>query len=164
MSLRANLEKLPDACWYNTHIKIKALSTLDDLIYAGYECQLQEEQKDLVSPFWFLIGRAYLNRENHYPCIIYTADDKPIGFINLCTWIGKGDAYSWSFYIDKEHQGKGYGKQAAALAVSLLKSANPQRQIKLSAEVTNTKAHALYLSLGFKKLSETDGDDIVFGL
>lgn len=164
MSLRVDLEKLIDEHWQNTHVKIKPLSTEADLIYAGYDCQLTDGQKELVNPFWFSIGRAYLFKEDNYPCIIYNACNEPVGFINLVKWLGSGDAYSWSYFIDKNHQGKGYGKHAAQLAVHILKSANPQKQIKLSTEACNTIAQALYISLGFEKLAEMDGDDIVFGL
>lgn len=164
MSLRADLEKLTDQYWQNDYVKIRPLLTESDLIYAGYECQLTDEQKDLVNPFWFSVGRAYLFKEDNYPCIIYNECEEPIGFINLDKWLGSGDAYSWSYFIDKKHQGKGYGKHAAQLAVHILKSANPEKQIKLATEVCNTKAQRLYVSLGFEKLSEMDGDDIVFGL
>ena len=164
MSLRTDLENVSGELWQNSRVKIKPLTTQADLVYAGHQCELTDEQKELVSPFWFLIGRAYLNKENHYPCIIYNESDTPIGFINLCVWGGEGDAYSWSFYIDKKHQNKGYGKQAAELAVSILKAANPRKQIKLATESTNSKAQGLYLALGFEKLPEMDGDDLVFGL
>lgn len=164
MSLRTDLEKLSDGHWQNEYVKIKPLTTEADLIYAGFDCQLTGAQKTLVNPFWFSIGRAYLFKEDNYPCIIYNACNEPVGFINLDKWLGSGDAYSWSYYIDKDHQGKGYGKHAARLAVHILKAANPGKQIKLSAELSNSAAQALYLSLGFAKLSELDGDDVVFGL
>ena len=164
MSLRADLEKLSDEHWQNTYVRIKPLTTEADLIYAGFDCQLTDAQKELVNPFWFSIGRAYLFRDDNYPCIIYNACDEPVGFINLCKWLGSGDAYSWSYYIDRDHQKMGYGKQAARLAVRILKSANPKKQIKLSTECSNSAAQGLYMSLGFEKLAELDGDDLVFGL
>lgn len=164
MSLRADIEKLSDEHLQNEYVKIKPLSTEADLIYAGYNCKLTDEQKELVNPFWFSIGRAYLCREDNYPCIIYNEKNEPIGFINLCKWLGDGDAYSWSYFIDKEYQGKGYGRQAAQLAVAVLKLANPIKHIKLATETCNVKAQRLYISLGFEKLAEMDGDDIVFGL
>ena len=69
-----------------------------------------------------------------------------------------------NFRFDTKHQRKGYGRQAAQLAVNILKSANPDKSIKLAAEAHNAKAHQLYASLGFMQLPETDGDDMVFGL
>ena len=164
MSLRGDLEKLSAKYWQNEQVQIRPITTESDLIYAGYECQLKEEQKSLVNPFWFSIGRAYLFREDHYPCIIYNSFHDPVGFINLSKWLGCGDAYSWSYYIDQNHQGKGYGKLAAQLAIQILKAANPDKKIKLAAEAKNIKAQALYMSLGFERLAEMDGDDLVFGL
>ncbi len=164
MSLRTDLERLADEHWENSHVKIRPLTSEADLIYAAYECQLTDEQKDLVNPAWFSIGRAYLFREDNYPCIIYNERNEPIGFINLNKWLGGGDAYSWSYFIDKEYQGKGYGKHTAQLAVNILKSASPVKQIKLATETCNIRAQKLYMALGFEKLSEMDGDDIVFGL
>ena len=76
----------------------------------------------------------------------------------------KGMPIPWSYYIDCRQQRKGYGKSAARLAIHILKSANPKKPIKLAAETNNRLAHALYASLGFKKLDEMDGGDIVFSL
>ena len=164
MSLREELEQLRDEYWENDYVKINPLTTQADLIYAGFDCRLTEEQQALVNPFWFSIGRAYLFRDDHYPCIIYNACNEPVGFINLVKWLGSGDAYSWSYFIDKDHQGKGYGTQAARLAIQILKAANPNMPIKLATERSNAAAQRLYLSLGFEKLAELDGDDLVFGL
>lgn len=164
MSLRSDLEKLADEHWQNAYVKIKPLSTMSDVIYAGCGCQLNDEQKDLVNPFWFSIGRAYLFKEDNYPCIIYNECNQPVGFIILSKWLAIGDAYSWSYFIDKDQQGKGYGKRAAQLAIHILKTANPNMCIKLATEETNIKAQQLYKSLGFEQLSEMDGDDLVFGM
>ena len=117
----------------------------------------------MVSPFWYTIGRAYLFAEDNYPCIIYNEKSEAIGFINLCKCIGD-EANSWSFYIDKDHQGKGYGKASAALAIGILKMAAPEMKIKLATEQANEKAQKLYESLGFIKTDELDGDDLVYVL
>jgi hypothetical protein len=82
--MRKSLQALDKRCWRNDTVSIKPIETMDELIYAGYDCRLTEEQKDMVSPFWFTIGRAYLFPENHYPCIIYNEKSEAIGFINLC--------------------------------------------------------------------------------
>ena len=164
MSLRTDLEKLADEHWQNEYVKIRPITTQSDLIYLGCDCQLTDEQQELVNPFWFSIGRAYLFRDNNYPCIIYNDHNAPVGFINLCKWLGSGDAYSWSYYVDINQQGKGYGRHAAELAIHILKATDPEKMIKLSTEVCNEKAQKLYLSLGFEKLAEMDGDDLVFGM
>lgn len=164
MSLRAALEYIDDAVWFGDGVCIRPIQTQEELAYAVFECQLDEEQKELVNPAGFSIGRAYLYPEDNVPCLIYDENREPIGFISLCKWLGNGNAYSWSYYIDKKHQNKGYGKNAAALAIRILKAADSQKTIKLSTEESNEKAQCLYISLGFQKLPERDGDDIVFGL
>ena len=84
-----------------------------------------------------------------------------IGYIVLRKW-SDGNANSWSYYLDKNQQGYGYGRTAATLAVRILKAADPDTPIKLSAELANTKAHHLYTSIGFQQTGETDGDDLIF--
>ena len=113
MGIRSALETVSIDLWSDARVSIRPLKTESDLIYATYECQLEAWQKELVNPAWFSIGRAYLFREDNYPCIVCNEQMTPIGFIDLCKWLGEGDAYSWSFYIDKRYQGKGYGKSAA---------------------------------------------------
>lgn len=164
MGIRSDLEMARNDLWSNDHVSIRPLTTESDLIYAAYDCQLDDEQKELVNHAWYSIGRAYLFRDDNYPCIICNEQMLPIGFINLCKWLSEGDAYTWSYYIDRRHQGKGYGKSAAQVAVQLLKAANPDKPIKLATERGNGKAQRLYRSLGFELLPELDGDDIVFGL
>ncbi|NLZ70172.1 MAG: GNAT family N-acetyltransferase [Clostridiaceae bacterium] len=164
MSLRTALENVEPALWTDGRVSISPLKTEADLIYAAYECRLSEEQKELANPAWFSIGRAYLFREDNYPCIICNERMRPISFINLCKWLGEGDAYTWSFFIDRNYQGKGYGRSAAQAAIRILKAANPTKPIKLAAEKSNERTQLLYISLGFTLLPGLDGDDIVFGL
>ena len=130
-----------------------------DLWFATVECRLAPGQEDYVNPAGFSIGRAWLNPESNIPCII-RKDGIRIGYIVLRNW--KDNATSWSYYLDKDWQGQGYGKTAARLAVKILKSAMPELPVKLSAEKENTKAQRLYKSVGFLLTDETDGDDLVF--
>ena len=164
MSLRTELEKIEKDRLQNGRVRIRPIETEADVIYAVCECRLSDEQKELVNPAWFSLGRAYLRRGDNYPCIICNENNDPIGFINFCKWLGSGEAYSWSYFIYEKSQGKGYGRSAAELAISILKSILPSLPIKLSTEVVNIKAQSLYVSLGFRLLPEKDGDDIVFGL
>ena len=164
MALRKELKAIDAACWGSSRVRFRPLETEEDLIYACYVCQLTDEQRELVNPAWFSVGRAYLFPEDNYPCLICSERGEPVGFINLDTWLGEGDAYSWSYFIDKGQQGKGYGKAAAELAIRLLKAADPEKPIKLATEKDNERAQRLYASLRFPLLPELDGDDLVFGL
>ena len=164
MSLRKRLEKLPDAFWHRELVNFRPVQSEEDLVFACCECQLTKEQQEVVNPAWFSIGRAYLSREDNYPCIILNEQMIPIGFINFCKWLPCGNAYSWSFFIDKRYQGRGYGRRTATKAVQVLKAADPHKAIKLAAEPDNKRAQALYIDLGFRILPELDGNDLVFAL
>lgn len=158
------LNNLPLSCYNNKNVFFRLIQNEEDLGYAVIVCKLKDEQKDFVNPAGFSIGRAYLNPDNNYPCVICSSDGTRIGFINLIKWLGKGEGLSWSFYIDKNYQGKGFGTSAAKLAISILKTAFPNETIKLSTETYNVKAIELYSKLGFKKINELDGNDLVFAI
>ena len=164
MSLRSDLKKLSPEDWRNERIKLRPLLTEDNLIYAACDCQLTEEQQERVNPAWFSIERTYLFPEASLPCLIENEQSEPIGFLNLCQWSVESDTSSWSCFIGRRHQKKGCGKAAAQLAVHILKTAAPEKPIKLATEAQNLPAQSLYVSLGFQKLPEMDGDDLVFAL
>ena len=159
-TLKQKIAALSPAFFSLDSISIRPIVDDDDLWYAVVECRLAPGQEEYVNPAGFSIGRAYLNPEDNIPCIIWK-DNVRIGYIVLRKWFG-GNANSWSYYLDKDQQGKGYGKAAARLAIQILKAADPQKPIKLSTEAANEKAHRLYRSIGFRHLGEMDGDDLVF--
>ena len=144
MALRKELKAIDAACWGNSRVRFRPLETEEDLIYACYTCQLTDEQREQVNPAWFSIGRAYLCPEDNYPCLICSEQGEPVGFINLDTWLGEGDAYSWSYFIDKGQQGKGYGKAAARLAIRLLKAADPEKPIKRRKKIKPLKPFCVF--------------------
>lgn len=164
MSLRSDLKKLSPEDWRNERIRLRPLLTEDNLIYAACDCQLAEEQQERVSPAWFSIERAYLFPEASLPCLIENEQGEPIGFLNLCQWSAESDTSSWSCFIGRRHQKKDCGKAAAQLALHILKTAAPEKPIKLATEAQNLPAQSLYVSLDFQKLPEMDGDDLVFAL
>ena len=162
------LKALPAEIWHSETVSIQPIRDDDDLWYATVECRLYPEQEDFVNPAGFSIGRAWLNPDDHLPCIIRDARGKRIGYIILQNWLSlekSGEkAYNWSYYLDRDSQGLGYGRAAAELAVKILKTAAPDIPIKLSTEADNAKAQGLYQSIGFLKTAEMDGDDYVFRL
>lgn len=164
MSLRSDLKKLSPEDWRNERIKLRPLLTEGNLIYAACDCQLTEEQQERDNPAWLSIERAYLFPEANLPCLIENEQSEPIGFLNLCQWSAESDISSWSCFIGRRHQKKDCGKAAAQLALHILKTAAPEKPIKLATEAQNLPAQSLYVSLGFQKLPEMDGDDLVFAL
>lgn len=158
-TLKQKITNLSPALFSLDNISIRPIVDDDDLWYAVVECRLAPGQEEYVNPAGFSIGRAYLNPEDNIPCIILL-NDTPIGYIVLRKW--DNTTNSWSYYLDRDYQGRGHGKAAARLAIQILKAADPQKPIKLSTEAANEKAHHLYRSIGFRHLGEMDGDDLVF--
>ena len=164
MSIREKLQSLPEAVFTGGGITIREIRDDDDLWYVTVECTLGPGQEEFVNPAGFSIGRAYLNPADNVPCVICLESGERIGYIIFREWLAEGDAYTWSYYLDKDWQGQGYGEKAARLAVRILKTADAGMPVKLSTEQENRKAQRLYQKIGFRKLDEMDGDDLVFGL
>ena len=164
MSVRKELEKLGLEALIGETVSFKPVTTEKDVIYVGYDCQLEPGQWDLVNPPWFTFGRAYLAPEDHFPCVILNEEGTYIGFIDLCKWICEGEAYTWSCFIDKNHQGKGYGKAVVAHAIRIFCQAKAHCDIKVAVEAANARAQHLYETMGLTRLEEMDGDDLVYGL
>ena len=63
----------------------------------------------------------------------------------------------WSmsrFMIDKQFQGKGYGKQAAIAFLEYFKTKHIADKIYISVSLENTVAHKMYSSIGFTEVKE----------
>lgn len=159
-TLKEKIDVLPSSVFTKNNIHIRPIRDDYDLWYAVVECRLAPGQEDFVNPSGFSIGRAYLHPESNIPCIIWHGNNR-IGYIVLRQWNGE-EANSWSYYLSREHQGQGFGKAAAQLAIQILTTADPATPIKLSTEQANHKARRLYTSLGFHHEGELDGDDLVF--
>lgn len=159
------LKSVPAHIWHSETVSIQPIRDDDDLWYATVECRLYPEQEDYVNPAGFSVGRAWLHPEDNLPCIIRNSGGQRIGYIVLRKWLGCGEtACNWSFCLDRDWQGQGYGRAAAKLAVKILKAAASDIPVKLSTETDNGKAQGLYQSIGFVKTDEMDGDDYVFRL
>lgn len=164
MSLREDWDRLPPGVAAGGGIAIREIRDDDDLWFATAECALAPGQEELVNPAGFDIGRAYLNPADNVPCVICLEDGTRIGFIVFRMWLAAGTAYSWGYHLDRNWQGRGYGERAARFAIRILKAMGGDMPIKLSAEVENTRAQRLYERIGFHRLDELDGDDLVFAL
>lgn len=98
--------------------------------------------------------------------------ETPVGFVML----GYGsigdeeepaivnDSYCiWRFMIDKNHQGRGYGKTAMEKVLAYIRTfpCGQASRCWLSYEPENEAARALYAQFGFRETGETDGDEVV---
>lgn len=107
-----------------------------------------EHQKSFVSITADSLAQAYVYRNTAFPFAIY-ADEKPVGFIMLGYYESRKQYTLWKFLIDKEYQGKGYGKEALKQGITYLKEQFDAKEIYTGVSLGNEAAKGLYKSMGF---------------
>lgn len=145
-------------------------STLNDII----SLHVAEHQRSFVADNAFSIMEAYIalsKGETALPFGIYL-EDTAIGFVMFgygrAGYAGEPDCAEgscciWRFMIDQLWQGRGYGRQALALALKYLytQPTGPAKACWLSYAPENMAARALYASMGFVENGEHCGSEIV---
>lgn len=135
--------------------------------------KVSESQKSFVASNDVSIIEAYttITANGHaFPFGIYE-EDQPVGFVMIGygqddDWkdapaIADGNYNLWRLMIDQNHQNRGYGKQAVALALRFVRSfpCGPADFCWLSYELENAVAKSLYASFGFVETGEKDGEE-----
>lgn len=121
--------------------------------------EVNEEQAAYVAS-----GSYYLclcNYDGLWNPLAIQLDDQVIGFMmwafdeddNSC-WLG-------GITIDKEFQGKGYGKAAVQTALDMLSREQGCKQFALSYNPDNKAARHLYSTLGFEEKGEMEEDEVI---
>jgi diamine N-acetyltransferase len=112
-----------------------------------------------------LASNAYSIAQSKYdeaaqPRAIY-AGDKAVGFL-MYDVPEVDDAEQtvsiYRFMVDREHQGKGYGRAALSLAIDEIRQIPGIRKIAISYVHGNEAAKAFYASFRFIELPGKDGD------
>jgi diamine N-acetyltransferase len=100
-----------------------------------------------------VLAKAYIRPDGleWVPYAIY-ADAEMVGLVALAYVPGSQDQYwVYHFFIDRSHQGKGYGKAAFQACIQLICELHPDcRQLNLAVHPENSRAQQLYTSLGFQ--------------
>ncbi|WP_274310242.1 GNAT family N-acetyltransferase [Solibacillus daqui] len=125
--------------------------------------KVKREQEDWVASNITILARAYVYRE--YKSIAYAIYDSntPIGLLLQRDFIdnGKRCCVLDQFMIDEQFQGKGYGKKAMQLWISLIKKDINYDSIILCYKEEDFIACKLYQSLGFQHTGEVDEDEVI---
>ena len=99
--------------------------------------------------------------------------ETPVGFVMIgyddaelfdgAPRIARGNYLIWRLMIDRAWQGRGYGREALALALDYIRTFPCGRAdcCWLSYEPENAAARGLYRAFGFVENGEMDGDEIV---
>ena len=146
--------------------------THENLCECIYNIQTTEEQKAFVDSNVESLAEAYASITNGgfaTPYAVYD-NDIMVGFV-MYTFADKigGDLsapyilpcyYIWRILIDKNHQGKGYGKQTITKIIDEIKTMpyGEADRIYTSWSPNNIPSKSLFEPLGFFETGEIDGD------
>lgn len=112
-------------------------------------CALEpnEAQKAFVAPNAVSIAQAYFNPAAAFRAVY--ADETPVGFLMWRPGEADASCVLWRFMVDKDHQGRGYGREALALWLQSL-SAQGYRTVRTSYVAGDAGPRQFYLAQGFK--------------
>ena len=137
--------------------------------------EVAEAQRAFVAANGVSIIEAYtaITGNGHaFPFGIYDGDTL-VGFLMIgfdvddywddAPEIARGNYNLWRLMIDKNHQGRGFGKEAVRLALDFIRAFPCGEAVYcwLSYEPENRAARQLYRSFGFEETGEMDGEEII---
>ena len=150
--------------------KITGRNIWDILKLSVYEAQqdfVASNDLSIIEAYTTITGNGYA-----FPFGIYE-DDMPVGFLMIgfdtdeywdnAPSMAKGNYNLWRLMIDKNHQKKGYGREAVKLALNFIKTfpCGEAEYCWLSYEPENEVASRLYRSFGFVETGEMDGEELI---
>lgn len=91
-------------------------------------------------------------------------DEDPVGFAMLEEDSCKDVYFLWRLMIAKEHQGRGYGKQAMEAVIEYLRRRTDAEKLRTSCLPGAGGPESFYLALGFQRTQETLEDEAVLSL
>ncbi len=122
-----------------------------------------ENQVPFVPSNVYSIAQSSVYKETAFPFGVY-ANDNLVGFVMIGYHENEKQHKLWRLMIDKNHQGKGYGKSALKLAVNYMINHYEILEIGTKTHCDNIVAQNLYKSIGFKIVDKVDANQIVMRL
>ena len=107
-------------------------------------------QKAFVSSTACSLAQAYVYSGTAFPFAVY-ADNTIVGFIMLGYYENSKQYTLWKLLIDKEHQRKGYGKDALKQGIVYLIEKFDVKEVYTGVALGNEVAKHLYSSIGFEE-------------
>lgn len=124
---------------------------------ACIKLEISREQKEFVAPNWYSLLEDNYEKKRQ-PFALYH-EEEIVGFIMFSYYPADADYAidSWwieRLMIDKNYQGKGYGRAALKLALNWFSTTIGADELRLSVVPANDVALKLYHSLGFELTGE----------
>lgn len=135
-----------------TNISFQAITSAN--VEAVQMISLHENQKNFIETADACLREA-ASVEQWRPVAIL-ADEQIVGFAMYGSFGKQKDTWIDRIMIDKQQQGKGYGKQAMLALIEIVLATYNVKTIYLSIVEGNSVARQLYESIGFTYMNEKD--------
>jgi len=129
------------------------------------DLNVKEDQKDYVALNSVSIAQGHYSKSAWFKGIFY--DDRPVGFVMLDLIEEENKCFLWRFMIDRDYQGKGFGKIALTQVIDFVRSLNLYTYIATSYVPAENGAGGFYKNFGFieseeitKEFGIEDSDEI----
>ena len=128
---------------------------LVDIDYEAGQIDLEvsEEQKNYVCTSLVMLARAWLHRKLR-PRVFNVYDDDTAVGMGMYLDAPEKNAYDFcQLFIDKHHQGKGYGKAAIQLVLDAMKEEGKYPKVSMCYVEGNDASRNLFEQFGFAEVS-----------
>ena len=119
--------------------------------------RVNESQKGFVSTTEEALAQALDYSNTAYPFAV-CGGGRVVGFIMMGYYEAKGYYTLWKLLIDREHQGKGYGREALNQGIEFLKNSLGVTEVYTGVSPGNAVAKSLYESVGFRFTGVEEGN------
>ena len=128
---------------------------------ACFNLKLSEGQESFVSHPIRSLAQAYVYYHQCTPFGIY-AGDAMVGYVMVIYDPDTWEYNLWHLMIDRQYQGRGYGKQAVVACLDYIRQIpfGPGNTVLLTCHERHTAAISLYKSLGFLETGNRDEEEI----
>jgi len=126
------------------------------------ELTVAEDQADYVTSNAVSIAQSKVQPEC-IPLVVYD-NDTMVGFIMYCIDEDDGEYWIYRMMIDKNHQSKGYGKEALRKLLEIIKKDKSHNKIYLGVHKESIYAVKLYKSFGFNFDGQVFGSEHIMRL
>ena len=118
---------------------------------------VNDDQQGFVSSTAVSLAQAYVCPGTAFPFAVCSGRDV-VGFIMMGYYEKKKYYTLWKLLIDRNHQRKGYGRQALKQGVAFLQERFHVTEIFTGVSPGNTVAKKLYRSVGFVNTGVTENN------
>lgn len=127
----------------------------------AFHLKLAPGQEEYVSHPVRSLAQAYVYRDQCQPFGIYN-DGQMVGYVMVIYDYDIPEYDIWHMMIDKEYQGRGYGREAMGLVLDYIRTGpfGDSNRVALTCNRDNPVALKLYESMGFAATGNEDDDEI----